>query len=186
MIILRNNSPYTIDQKPQLIDLNQDTVNFDITFTVKGDPQTSFEYLVIDQTILDNNPDFECKQTTGSISGNIISNKGIYQNYYLVLKAPQPCQLDVYIDKKEVAQELPAIPQQVALPEPKSSKINWKFIFLLVALGIVVYLLFFKKDGKKLIETAAKKTTKLPKHVFPSSPVGSPNISDRINNFSFE
>ena len=94
---------YNLDNHKQLIDLNGDTVNFDITFTVTASEENaSFDVLVVDQTTLDNNPSLEYKKAKGIISGNLISDKNVYQNYFLILKADTPCNVTVEIDKKEI------------------------------------------------------------------------------------
>ena len=93
----------SVNQRHQLIDLNGDTTNFDLTFTATAQNGEEFEIVVVDQTTLDNNPQLEFRKATGTISGNIISDKNVYQNYFLCIKAEKPCNVDVFIDKKEIA-----------------------------------------------------------------------------------
>jgi hypothetical protein len=121
--------------------------------------------LVVDQSTLDNNPNLEFKRANeGSMSGNIISDKNIYQNYFLCLKSETPCEVDVTIDKKEISPNLqepsqvmnglhmqqvqqvqhPPLPYDQPLtkvPTPvqhqcqvSSSGTNWKMIFITVIL----------------------------------------------------
>ena len=49
---------------------------------------SEFEVVVVDQNTLDNSPELEFRQTSGgTMSANIISDKNVYQNYFLVLKS---------------------------------------------------------------------------------------------------
>ena len=104
---------YTIGSVQQLIDLNGDTTNFDCTFNVTSHNKEHFEVLVVDQKTLDSGKDIEYRKVEGDISGNIIQDKDVYDNYYLILKCDKPCKVDVEITKKEIAAKpLPPPPQQ--------------------------------------------------------------------------
>lgn len=141
---------YQIGKIKKLIDLNGDTTNFDINFRVTSRNKEIFDLLVVDQTTLDNNSNLEYKRVdNGTISGNLIHDKNIYQNYFLILKADNPCECTVEIDKKE----LPKTPTPAPTPVPAAPSLlksktqdgfNWVKIFLIVgaiaALGIGLYL----------------------------------------------
>jgi hypothetical protein len=60
---------------------NGDTTNFDLTFTVVTHDKSPFEALVVDQKTLDSGKDIEFKKADGTISGNIVTDNGNYQNY---------------------------------------------------------------------------------------------------------
>lgn len=104
-----NKKTYTLGKIKQLIDLNDDSTNFDLSFTVTCHDDTPFQMLVVDQTTLDNNPELEYKNVKNSISGNIVSDKNIYQNYFLILKSEKVCKVDVETIKKV----LPKTPTEV-------------------------------------------------------------------------
>jgi hypothetical protein len=93
---------YEIGKMKKLIDLNGQSTNFHINFTVVSLDGSEFEMLVLDQTTLDNNPEFNYKKVKGSISGNVVSDKNIYQNHFLILKADKPTKVDVVIEKREL------------------------------------------------------------------------------------
>lgn len=95
---------YVLGNIKKLVDLNGDTKNFDLTFTARSQDGSTFYALVIDQATLDNSTELEYKEAPGEISANIISDKNVYQNYLLVLKAKDgnACKVDVTIDKKEI------------------------------------------------------------------------------------
>jgi len=72
----------------QLLDLNGEKVNFDLTFEVVSKDKVPFETLVVTQKMLDSDEPLEYKKITeGIIQGNIVSDKGLYDNYFLVLKS---------------------------------------------------------------------------------------------------
>ena len=141
-------STYNVTSKKQLIDLNGDMKNFELTFTATASPSSSvFEAIVVDQKMLDNNEDIEYKTiNTGSIGGTLVSDKDVYQNYYLILKVPDnepSCNVTVEINKREIP---PNIPIELE-PEPKSklsyfSNINWKTILIIIAVGLAIFLFF--------------------------------------------
>ena len=149
---------YTIGSIKQLIDLNGDSTNFDLTFKVTCRDSTPFNLLVVDQHTLDNSPELKYKDAKGSISGNIIADKNMYQNYYLILKSDKTCQVDVEINKKE----LPKTPEHLLHPDmgappPQrfnnggyTDKINWK-VLLLIGVGvgglIILYFLYNRKPS---------------------------------------
>jgi len=93
---------YKLGKIKQLVDLNRDITNFDLNFAVSSKDGSEFYSVVVDQTMLDNEPNPEYKKVKGSISGNIVADKGVYQNYFLILKADNPCECDVTIDIKEI------------------------------------------------------------------------------------
>jgi len=156
-----NRQTHQIGKIKKLIDLNGDTINFDITFRVATRNKEPFDLLVVDQTTLDNNPNLEYKRVdNGSISGNIVQDKNIYQNYFLILKAENPCECDVEIVKKELPKTPMQAPQPVQAPVPSPLKnkksadgFNWAKILLIVgvisAVGIGLYLFSKKSDPAK-------------------------------------
>ena len=60
----------------QLIDLNGDKVNFDLTFNATSANKVPFDALVVTQKMLDSETPLEYKKVTeGTINGNIVSDK---------------------------------------------------------------------------------------------------------------
>jgi len=145
---------YTANKIKQLIDLNGDSTNFDVTFKATSKSGTPFQILVVDQTTLDNNPSLEYKSVDqGQISGNIVQDKNVYQNYFLVLKAEKPTEIEIEITKKDIAPAPTPIPPQKPSSSPSSKKpIPWLKILVVVGVvvlgGYVLYVLSQKKtDG---------------------------------------
>lgn len=87
----------------QLLDLNGEKVNFDLTFEVVSKDKVPFETLVVTQKMLDSDEPLEYKKITeGIIQGNIVSDKGLYDNYFLVLKSKDNAECQVKISIKEI------------------------------------------------------------------------------------
>jgi len=169
---------YTLNKIKQLVDLNGDTTNFDITFKVNSKNGEPFDIVVVDQTTLDNSPELQYKNASkGIMSGNLIQDKNVYQNYFLVLKADQPCEVDVEITKKEIPGESPVFTEpQPQVKQPKSGGgINWKmWLLIIVVIGGGVALFFMYKTDKKK-KTA---TMNVEPSGFPSpSPESRPDIA---------
>ena len=87
----------------QLIDLNGEKVNFDLNFNVTSANKVPFDALVVTQKMLDSEEKLEYKKVLeGTINGNIVSDKGVYDNYLLLLKSDTPVDCQVTIDIKDI------------------------------------------------------------------------------------
>jgi hypothetical protein len=99
---------YSVSKVKQLIDLNGDSVNFEINFRVSSHNKEPFDILVVDQSTLDSDPDLQYKSVTnGTISGKVRKDKNVYENHFIILKANSPCECDVEIEKTELPQFIP-------------------------------------------------------------------------------
>lgn len=164
---------YTLGKIKQLVDLNGDSTNFDLTFKVTGKDDTPFNLLVVDQTTLDNSPTLDYKQAKGTISGNIVADKNVFQNYFLILKSENPCVVDVELFKKELPRtpDINTKPQsqhvsnhgphkQKLMMNPPKQETNWLKIGLIVAVVVgglaLLWYLYNKKPSEKSDENAIK------------------------------
>ena len=83
---------YRVGKIKQLIDLNSDKTNFELNFKVASKNKEPFYALVVNQKNLDADSDLEYKHVTnGVITGNIVSDKNLYQSYSLLLKSDESC-----------------------------------------------------------------------------------------------
>jgi hypothetical protein len=100
----KTTTSYNLGAFKQLIDLNGDSVNFEVFFTVKCDNEDDvFDMLVIDQENLDKNQVLKYKKITdGGISGKVKANTNTYLNYFLILKSENECPVTVEITKREL------------------------------------------------------------------------------------
>jgi hypothetical protein len=94
---------YSVSKVKQLIDLNGDSVNFEVSFKVSSRNKEPFDILVVDQATLDSDPNLQYKSVTnGVISGKVRKDKNVYQNHFIILKANNPCECDVEIQMNEL------------------------------------------------------------------------------------
>lgn len=119
----------TLEKRHQLIDLNKEYVNFDITFECRAvDATKDFEIIVVNQEQLNtiDLTNLTMKLTkNGYISGNIIADEDKYQNYFLILRAPteEPIEVDLEIRIKQIEAkqqaEMPQFPQSQPMAPPQ-------------------------------------------------------------------
>jgi hypothetical protein len=151
---------YAVNKIRQLIDLNGDSINFDLTFTATSKDNKPFDIIVVDQETLNSQPTLQYKQAQGSISGNIVADKNVFQNYFLCLRAAEPCEVTVRIEKKNIRPNLPTPSQSVQgsnlshkpplKPPSRLGKCNWKVIAIVaVVIGGCALLYYFYTQKKK-------------------------------------
>lgn len=174
---MQTNKKIKLSPIKQLIDLNGDKVNFDLNFEVKTIDNSPFEALVVTQTILDSEEEIKYKNVSeGIITGNIVADKGIYDNYFILLRSKNEveCEINITIKDINVNQNLQnqrkvglppsnsAIPPQIVkkqnIPQQmetqkisKKNKINWKLIITIFVLILGSFLLwYFYKNSNKI------------------------------------
>ena len=166
MPIIKNT--YKIGKLQQLIDLNQDITNFKAEFKVSSKTDKPFMMLVTSQSQLDdpNVNNLEFKEVKGYIGGNIIADKNIFQNYFVVLKSADDQEVDLEVNLEPLPDNIPQQQQQqpqqqpqqqqqqpqtsdiIKPPEPQTSKklfLKSKyFIWILVGVAVLalLYLLY--------------------------------------------
>ena len=157
---MTNTKTYKLSKLKQLIDLNGDLTNFDVSFTAKSKNGEHFEALIVDQQTLDNTEFLDYKQAKGIISGNFISDQNVYQNYFLILRSDKNCECDVTIDIKEIPPKLIQETNQntnnqtneqnnVPVVVPEKSNINWKIILIIVVILGLAAILYSKFNSSK-------------------------------------
>ena len=191
LIKMTSKEVISIGKTKRLIDLNKSYTNFKLTFNVVSENQDEFFLAVVDQKTLDEvaDSDIEYKMVNGYLSGSVVSDKNIYQNYFLILKSENPMSVTVQID----IEELPKTIQQRAAPnQQKFNKIipgmkssGWfdslttsQIIVIVGVVGVLVFLYF--KYGKKEEQSVVSESRSLvssdlvPKSSFvPASPASS-------------
>lgn len=142
---------YNLSKIKQLIDLNGDITNFELTFNVKTKGSEEFEALVVDQETLDSGTDLPYKKMKGGISGNVRQDRNIYQNYFLILKTDQPCECEVTIDINEVD---PVVEEEDKDKEQHLNKsilgncpVNWTYMAVFGAAAAIILFLWFRSVG---------------------------------------
>jgi hypothetical protein len=168
---------YMLSKRKQLIDLNGDLTNFDLTFSATTKDGSDFDVVVVDQTTLDTDTVFDYKKAKGTISGNIISDKGVYQNYFLLLKGNKECNCDVTIDIKEIPMKRDEVvsskrddfKDKSKLDKKKSSNLYWIYVFTAIAVCVLLILYIYSISKKSSIEGCV------------STPVSDPSINSTLN-----
>lgn len=176
---MQTNKKIKLSPIKQLIDLNGEKVNFDLNFEVKTIDNSPFEALVVTQAILDSGEEIKYKNVSeGIITGNIVADKGIYDNYFILLRAKKEVECEVNISIKDINQNLEN-QKRVVLPiqnknqnhiemnkkneniqqienqhqnkiSKKNNKINWKLIITIFILILGSFLLwYFYKNSSK-------------------------------------
>lgn len=160
---MNENKMVKLTKYMQLIDLNKELTNFDINFSVKERSGKSFQLAVVDQTTLDSGSDIPYETINGETSANLISNKDVYQNYFLCLKTIGNKSDNVVVDININGREIPAetvtnTTQNTTTPQVVKTqtgvvaflKKNWKVIIVvivLIAIGVFVYYYYFNKSS---------------------------------------
>lgn len=112
-----NRTRLVLEKRHQLIDLNKDYVNFDITFECRAlDATKDFEIIVVTQEQLNtiDLTNLTMKRTKGGyISGNIIADEDKYQNYFLIMRSPTDETIEVDLDTRirQIEAKQPIAPQ---------------------------------------------------------------------------
>ena len=178
---------YNLSKIKQLIDLNDASVNFDVWFRATSKNGAPFDILVVDQTTLDNSPELPYKKANnGQMEGSMIQDKNVFQNYFIVLKADQPCECEVEIIKKELprTQDIPlpehlgpsGVPQMPGAPGieqtakghmlgqalARKAESNWKtwaIVGILVIGAIILYIVYSSDKKKKAAAKLSATTT---------------------------
>ncbi len=193
---------YKVNSQRQLVDLNGDSKNFDLTFTCTSKDNVPFQILVVDQATLDSTPNLQYKEANGTISGNIVADKDVYQNYFLVLRADKPCEVTVNTVKKDISptlptsQDLPKANKSIPLKPPSkvSNNSNWKTIAIVILVfggGALLYY-FYSQNNKKKSNVIETSETNLPvplspalsntSSLSPPSSTGQSALLDRLKN----
>lgn len=130
---------YTINNFRQLIDLNGESINFDIKFKVVSHNREPFDVVVVDQTTLDNSTELQYNHVAkGIIEGSVVHDKNIYQNYFLCLKASNPCKCDVEITKKDLPKTPMNVPVKPSQPKMVKNNFNWKKWLLVICVASLI------------------------------------------------
>jgi hypothetical protein len=179
-----------------LIDLNGDKTNFDLNFHVASKDKIPFEALVVSQENLDSGDELKYKHVSeGLISGNIIADKGVYQNYFLLLKSEEPleCEINVQIKDVPLNPEIQKLQMSKLNQQPENKPIlheikddknnvdenffnirNIIIIVIIIAICLFIYFYFLKKPDDTQILTLPE----IQKSVSTSLPLNNIDMGD--------
>lgn len=135
-----------IGKRHQLVDLNRDNTNFRLHFQCTSSlPEQSFQLCVASQKDLDSMEmaNLPFKDVIGTMSGNIVSDKNQYENYFVVLRSEEECEVTVEIDLEPMGliemEEPKEIEKAVNTPLDWKKWVVWIFILALI-ICIFIYI----------------------------------------------
>lgn len=154
----------SVNKIKQLIDLNGDKINYELNFSVKSKDDLPFEMIVVSQSTLDSGEKIDYKNiTNGFISGNIVADKNVYQNYFLLLKSENPTECYIEISIKDIPVNKEFLRQQEIENKileqnnylknnnvNNSEKSDYKtiiIIIIIILIGILLYYFFYNKQS---------------------------------------
>ena len=164
---------YKIHKMKQLIDLNDDLINFEVFFNIKSINNTPFKMSIVNQYTLDNQEIQYKNVNDGFISGNVkVETNKVFQNYYIVLKSDESTDCEVTIERNELKYNKPK-PKPKAIKNttkttkninpninctvpPKRTlfekiKNNWKIILLVIIVLLIIYNFSGNSEDKKIM-----------------------------------
>lgn len=139
----------TLSKIKQLIDINENLVNFEINFKITTKNNEPFEMVVVDQNTLNNNPNLEYKKVNGSISGTIRNDNNIFQTHFLVLRADNPCECLIMFDKKEIMPEMKILENETSNTEPSFVKKYFSYILISIGICVAIWYFFFRNKNNQ-------------------------------------
>jgi len=146
-------SSYSISKIKKLIDLNHDMINFKVDFKLSSPEGKKFQALIVDQTTLDTipNDELEYKTIDTSLEGDIVADKNVYQNYYIILKSEEPMSVDVELlttKMPDYIESEPAPEKQVKKSEDiTDNNTTYIIIGLCVIIAFIFILSMYKSNN---------------------------------------
>ena len=140
--IVTQNS-YSISKIKKLIDLNHDMINFKVLFNISSPDDQQFQALIVNQSTLDSveSDKLEYKTVQGSLSGEVVADKNVYQNYYVILKSDVPIAIDVELQTTKLPDYIEHV-EKKPKKEQESSSQNDNVKYILMGIGVMVVLYF--------------------------------------------
>ncbi len=180
---------HTLGPTQQLVDLNEDLTNFDLKFTATSPNGAPFYAVVVDQATINVGSPFDYKHcTSGSISANIVADKGVYQNFFLALKSDKPCTCEVSIEKRAIPARPQPAPTSQLSQRPRHAKegsVDWKMILIIIALigagAAAYYYVNQKKNSPVCPEVPSTPIISSPPAQF-APEISGLSLIDRLNN----
>lgn len=157
-----------VNKLKKLIDLNGDKTNFDLKFNVESLDNSEFEALVVSQSQLDSGESLNYKKAPGKISGNIVADKNVYQNYFLLLKSDNEIECKIEILIKDIPPKIDIdLNQQfdnfvntnrdTSIINENQNRSDFKkkllIIFIIIGVGLLIWFLIKPKISTKKTES---------------------------------
>jgi hypothetical protein len=197
---------YQLNDRHQLIDLNQKLVNFKLEFKVESEPVgQEFHTIVMNQDQIDEYEkldQIEMKLAPGKIGGTIVADNNKYQNYFLILRSSKgkPVGVNVYTSIQEIEPKItvepspqPSIHETQETSEAQASdtleqipmyKKPWFWLVIIVAIAVLGYLCYDyirnrRLNNQPIVSTIKEATTSNPP-VVAEAPSSTPSVEDQM------
>lgn len=190
---------YKIGKIQQLVDLSENHTNFKCTFKIVAPPDAVYNMLVVTQSQLDNDdftPSF--RKERGESGGEIIADKNVQENYFLILKSDdKPVDLEVFRNIEPLPDNIPQMPiehhSQQAEQPPKSkfaflkNKYMWIGLAVIVLFVIIYFSFFFnKEEDNTVVNQTSSIETVVESNVLPETTTETPSLLDQLKNMSID
>lgn len=146
----REERRYRVTSRAQLIDLNRESTNFRLTFECVSEGGKPFHMCVTNQEELDSKElgDLPMKEvSSGFISGNIVADSNVYQNYFIVLRSDEAseCDVQVTIDLEPIAYVPPPSNDHAPTSAATTGGTHpmWQRVLFYVGIGFILCLIAF-------------------------------------------
>lgn len=145
---------YTLSSIKQMVDINQDIKNFKAFFSLVSTDLKPFEAVIVSQSSLDTDEHLPFQQVdNGQFSGEIISDKNVYQNYFLVMRAIEPVPVELELIFEKLPDYIPQSNDSGILIESNLLS-NYKWIILtsvaLISVGVFIILKHYPVSSAEL------------------------------------
>lgn len=141
---------YDISKIKKLIDINNDMVNFKTSFRARRIGDAPFSILVVDQNTLDSTDpqELQYKEVDDELTGEILADKNVYQNYFIILKSKVPTKVEIELQTEQLPDNISAKSNKetttVSKPIKKQHQaftFKMDYLLYLIILGVILFFL---------------------------------------------
>ena len=156
---------YSLSKTKKMISINDETINFNASFSITSTKNIPFQCIIANQHILDTTDPSELQyEKFTSTSGEVIVNNNVYQHWYIILKSAEPNEVEIEINFEKLPDYIPQIqPSTPTIPsQPKETSVvvkakndNVQYIMYLIILLVIAYFVYktFSSDKASSLPT---------------------------------
>lgn len=129
----------TLTKVKQIVELNKELINFNISFHVQTKDGKPFKAAVVEETALHNDKNIPFELFDGELSGTISSVDNVKYNYMLILSSDVPTAATIHIERERLADFIPSAQPEQPTTTPFLTRDQIKMIIGVIILLIVIY-----------------------------------------------
>lgn len=150
-----------LPSQKQIIDINGDSVNFNIDLHINAN--APFDLCLTTQDQLDNNSPMEFKSfTEDGTSVTLHTDKDVFHNHIAIFQSTKPCIVNIEIDKT-ILQKSVSLPQNLSSePKPVNYKLLIGVLIVFAIFGIGLYFYFRKPVQNSYPDDSLYKSNVIP------------------------